>query len=264
MKNNYYSVLILSIILICLIGCDDENITKNYELNAYSTDQVSIHQVQSSNTINISNDLSGIIVTGWSSDNEIRIYVYKTIEATTNELAESNFDKFQVSFEEILDTVFINLNYPTDSDQIKFKSCSISIDIPYSMNCTIGYSDGPVFVSSLSSSLNVMQANSYVEVENLNGSCNVSSANQINAVLSIPDSGYCNLNSSNGNISVKFPSSINSVLDLHTEEGIIDIGSLEINNLNQTNNSLQGILGSGNSEMNVYTQKGDISLSYLQ
>jgi DUF4097 and DUF4098 domain-containing protein YvlB len=208
--------------------------------------------------------MGGVIIIGWSLSDSIRIYLYKTIEAASNELAETHFDNIKSIITKINDTLDVEMITPMNSTEIKYKHCSLSIEIPYEMNCKINNANGSVFIDQLSSDVFVKESGDKVQIDRQEGSCEVSSKNDISVSMVLPDSGYCHLNTEKGDVSLSIPDSTNSKVDLRTDDGSILYTNLTFNPLNQNTNTLSGALGTGDAEITILTRKGNIKLNGIQ
>lgn len=83
---------------------------------------------------------------GWSVSNSLRIYMYKTIEATSREFAEMHFNDLQSLITKIGDTLEATIQTPMNSKRLNYSHCSLSIEIPYEMHCPISNANGPIFI----------------------------------------------------------------------------------------------------------------------
>ncbi len=257
-KIHYITVIAL---IFLIVSCDRNQTSEPIELKTYTKDYYSNSSTQNAKIISIYNSMGGVIITGWSFVDSMRVYMYKTIEATSKELAEMHFDDIQSIITKTGDTLVVAIDYLLDSDEIKYKHSSLSLDIPYKMNCKVSYSNGEIFIDNLSSDLSIEESENKIQIDRHEGSCEVTSNNEISVQTVLPDSDHCKLNTTEGDVSLSIPDTTNSKVDLKTDDGTITYTNLTFDQvLIQNNNNLNGILGTGDAEITVYTKKGDIEL----
>lgn len=243
------------------VGCDGNQISKSITLNTFTKDYYSGLSKQNTKIINVSNSKGGVIITGWPFSDSLRLYLYKTIDASSKELAEAHFDDIHHTISITEDTLNVTIVSPIfDLDEVSYKHCTLSIRIPYKMNCKIKNSNGAIFVDQLSSNLFIEGSKNKIQIDRHIGSCEINSSNDIDAHVTLSDSGYCKLFTVKGNISLGIPDWTNAKANLRTEEGTITYSNLIFNELNQNDNCLSGILGTGGAEITIYTKKGDIEI----
>jgi hypothetical protein len=258
-----YHIIIIVFILLQL-SCNRDQISNPVELKSYTEGHTEYHSTQNVKTIVVSNSISGVIITGWSLDDSMRVYMYKTIEAKSSELAEVHFGDIKFTSNIIGDTMIVKIDAPENTDELKYKHSSLSIEVPYDLNCVIGNVNGAIFVDQLSSTVTVTNSVNEVEIERQEGSCEVTSSNNINVQMMVPTGGYSKLSTTAGNVSLGIPNSTNGTVNLRTDEGTITHTNLTFSQLNQTNSTLTGVLGIGNAEITIYTKKGDVTISGLE
>ena len=261
-----YRIILFSIffVFICNIQCtkEDSNIVNPSDLKLYSKDFYAYVPVQNINTVSISNSYDGIIVNGWCFQDSIRVYLYKQIHALSGDIAESHFDNITFQTNTINDTITFTIDLPIDTDEIKYH-CPLYMDIPYNMLCHIVESEGSIITSQLDTILHIQNAKEEVEVENHNGSCTINSYGEISVKMRLPDNGYCILNTISGNIDLQIPDTTSSTIYAKSDYGTVTYNGLNIENMSYNNSILTGTLSTGQGEINLHTQNGNITISGL-
>ena len=255
--------IIILFFIACFTNCGNNRVANPAQLELYTKGVIQIYPIQNEKTIFVSNTKGGIIIVGWSVDDSIRVYLYKQIEATSRETADMHFGDMKGKISTTGDTLEVKIVTPENSDVINYKFCSLSIDIPINMNCTVQNSNGITMVNQLSSELIINESADDVQIEKHEGSCDVLSMKKINVQMILPDTCYCHLDSEGGDISLSIPDTTNSSVNLVTDEGTITYENLIFNQLIRNENTLNGILGTGEAEIDIHTDKGNIILSGL-
>ena len=267
MKNIMrFSILSIIFLLFGLLfsGCEKDDVANPPVLKSYTTSKTEEHATQNTKVVVVSNNIGGIIVTGWSVDTSMRAYMFNTIEASSIELANAHFNDIKFKYTIIGDTIFVSIETPSNTEEIIYKSSSLSLDIPYAMNCIISNVDGSIFLDQLSSTVTITNSAGEVNIERQEGSCVVSSSNNINVQMIVPLGGVCSLNTTNGNVSLSIPDSTHATVSLRTDQGTVTYTNLSFSQLSQTSTLLTGILGNGNSTITLYTKRGNILLNGMQ
>jgi len=258
-----YHIVILAFALLH-VSCKKDEVTNPAELKSYTGSKTENYSTQNAKVITVSDNIGGVIITGWSSDNSMRVYLYKTIEASSSELADAHFDDIKFVSNTIGDTINVTIETPANTSEIIYKNNSLSLEIPYNLNCVIKNINGAIYADQLSSNVTVANSVNEVNIERHEGSCEVTSSNNIDVQMMIPLGGYCKLSTSMGNVSLSIPDSTNGTINLRTGEGTITYTNLTFSQLNRTSNSLTGVLGTGNADIIIYTKKGGITINGLQ
>jgi len=92
------------------------------------------------------------------------------------------------------------------------------------------------------------------------GSCDIFSKRKIDVQMIMSDSCYCFLKSEEGDISLGIPDTTNSTVNLWTDNGIITYDNLVFNQLIHNDKMLNGVLGTGEAEIDIYSEMGNIML----
>jgi hypothetical protein len=261
MKNRF--VLSIAVILLILF-CDKNRITDPAGKKDFTKDTIEILSQQNTRFLNVANPLGGILVTGWSLNDTIQIHTVKTIETTTWEIAEPHFKDIGYVSSVTNDTLRLSVSAPNDAEGIRYKYCSLSMQIPYGMNCIVSEVNGAIFIDQLSSNVFIDQSREKIQIDRHEGSCEIHSENDIKVVMTLPDTGFCRLNTNKGNISLNIPAATNASVHLLTENGALSFTDLVFTQLNQTMNSLTGILGTGEAELSIDVKQGDIKLTGIK
>ena len=186
--------------------------------------------------------------------------MYKNIKAATEAIASQYFDDIQLLHNIKDDTLFVSIHINNSNPNVEY-ACCLSLEIPYQMICLIHDILNGVTVSDLDTTLIVKDLNDDIEVIRQNGSCDLNTCKgDLSIETAIPDSGYCRGYSASGNIHLKIPGTTSATIVAYSHEGTVSYTNLDLEILYHKADSLSARSGSGNGEICLETEKGNIEM----
>ena len=135
------------------------------------------------------------------------------------------------------------------------------MEVPYQMLCQIENATEGIYVFDLDSTLFINNAKDNIEIQRHNGSCEINtSKGNISVEIALPDSGFCRCSTSMGDIVMKLPVTTSATVYAKSNEGTVGYTNLTFSSLSQKTDFLSGTLGTGDGEIYLETQKGNIQI----
>lgn len=263
MGNILRILIITCAILLLLIGCENKSenpTTSTADLKTYNRDYYAEISGQACKAIKITNYYGGIIVIGWSRQDSVRVYMYKSIKAESENVALSHFNDIKYQIVKNNDSLELNISSPASTDKLVYNYCSLCLFIPYSMMCKINYSKGQIFIDQLDSDIAILNCTDQVQIQRHYGSCEVVASASIDVKMILPDRGISSLYSKSGNISVSIPDTTSSVVTATCLIGYVSYSNLNFTSLVMSEKYLNGTLRDGRSTIILKADKGNINI----
>ncbi|MBK7630158.1 MAG: DUF4097 family beta strand repeat protein [Ignavibacteriales bacterium] len=138
---------------------------------------------------------------------------------------------------------------------------SLNINLPPGKDIYVKKNNFGVQTYQLENNLHIETAKGECIVEGHGGSVEaITQSGNINAMVLIPDSGYCNCYSVDGSITVQVPIGSSGNIILKTTNGTVSYSNLNIQNLTHTSKELTGTLGTGSGTIYLESVNGNVLL----
>lgn len=224
--------------------------------------------------------INGIIeIIGVSQLDSIVILGEKKVESESQTDAQEHLEDITISLETINDCLLIKTIQPSQSNGRDYLVYYI-ITVPDSFlidtqlingetevssikNLVSSYNtNGEITLRSIRGKIMTGITNGIVSVDDLQGSVNASAVNgSIQAQLTLPDSGWCDLSTINGNIGLSIPQTTSAIFQAATVNGIVSVSNLTLTNSSFSQTLVTGILGAGRGSVSLEAVNGNISAS---
>jgi hypothetical protein len=246
----------LTIIIFVLTSCSkDETITQsNQAYNERSSGTLSLSFVKA---IVIENQTGGVVLEGNSDTTQIGWFLDKHVIAESYAAANEVFSKIRVTLQTTNDTAYVTVEIPPAANS---NNTQLSLTIPQNIPSILRLVDGESNISYLQNNF-VGENVASINVEAHTGNCTLNGTGENASVeMAIPDNGFCRINFTVGNITLKIPSTTSSLLSAQTGDGAIFTTGITISDSVRISNNLSGKLGTGNGAIELTTGKGNISI----
>jgi hypothetical protein len=246
----------LTIIFFVLTACSkDESITQsNKEYNERASGMLSLNFVKA---IVIENQTGGVVIEGNTDNTKIGWFLDKHVIAESYAAANEVFSKIRVNLQTNNDTAYVKVEIPPAANS---NNTMVSLTIPNNIPCILRMVNGESHISYLQNNFvgeNVAATN----IEGHTGNCILTgNGESANIEMVIPDNGLCRINYNAGNITLKIPSATSSMLSAQTADGAILTSGLIFSDSVRVQKYLTGKLGTGNGQIELSTNKGNISI----
>jgi hypothetical protein len=252
----YYFFLLMGFFFIT--ACDETTTPEplfEYEQSSSGSLQVN----QSIDRITLDNPIGFILLNGSSDSTNTTYVLNKTVKVKSSSLAQAEFDKIFFDFSTVAETIDCKINSPAVAfDNYK---CSLNINIPPGKDIYVKKNNYGVQTFQLENNLHIETTKGECIVEGHGGSVEATTqSGNINVMVLIPDSGYSQCFSVDGNIIVQVPIGSSGTILLKTTNGTISYSNLNIHNLNQTTKELAGTIGTGSGTIYVESVNGNVLL----
>jgi len=136
-----------------------------------------------------------------------------------------------------------------------------TITLPSSLAIDVNQVNGHIAIKDIESSIQVKVANGNVNFSNILDDVTVDVGNgRINGKLTHPPNGEIKLATGNGAIDLRIPTTTSAAFSAQVDNGAITYDNLQLTNVQQTSQSLQGSLGDGTWLIDLKTRNGDIGV----
>lgn len=252
----YYLFLLTGLFLVT--ACD-ETTTPDPLFEYVQSSSGSLQVNQNIDRITLDNPIGFILLNGSSDSTNTTYVLNKTVKVKESSLAQAEFDKILFDYSTVSETINCKINSPSAAfDNYK---CSLNINIPPGKDIYVKKNNYGVQTYQLENNLHIETAKGECIVEGHGGSVEASTqSGNINVMVLIPDSGYCQCFSFDGNITVQVPIGSSGTIILKTTNGLISYSNLNIHNLNQTTKELTGTIGTGSGTIYVESVNGNVLL----
>ena len=240
----------------------------HYALNSTSYSQLKIQGI------------NGIIeVIGVSQSDSIVIQGEKKIESESLSDAQGHLEDIIISLETNSDCLLIKTIQPSQSngrnylvyytvrvpDSISIETQLINgeTDVANIKNLVKSYhTNGEITLRSIRGEVITGITNGVVSMNDIQGSTTATTVNgSIQAQLTLPDSGRCNLSTVNGSIGLSIPQSTSASFRSATVNGVVLVTNLSLTNSSFSQALVTGILGNGRGMIHLEAVNGDIAAS---
>jgi hypothetical protein len=262
LNQNKKNLYMFSVIFISLLnsGCNSNSPTEVVKLVSTSEREFGELEISNIKNLTVENRIGGILLNGIDYDVPMEYYLYKTVRAETIIKGQERFDEILLESNAENDTINYFISSP-DSSAYYVSYCSLSLDILNDITCVVNSPNRGVFTSYLDTTLTVFNSTGKIEVLKHTGSCDVkTSVGDVLIEMILPENGYCRAFSASGNVKLEIHNTASAIISAKAENGSIIFYNLEISDLEQSNGSLSGKLGSGAGEIYLETKSGDIEI----
>lgn len=257
-KIHYFFATFL--IALFLFGCKSNSSTEVIKLVSASGPEFGEFVITGADQIEIENEIGGIILNGSNSKDTIQYYLNKMVRAETVLKAESEFSEIKLINEQEDNSIKYSIFAPENSAYYEYY-CSMSLDIPYELPCSINQPNKGVHSNYLDSTLIIQNSTGMIEVTKHTGSCDVkTSLGNIFIETILPEKGFCRSYSASGNIRLEILVNTSATIYAKTADGLVSYENLTILDLEESDDQLIGKLGSGDGEIYLETNQGNIEI----
>lgn len=245
--------------VILLIGCKD-NSSQSPDLTTYTNKSYGGTRLTNEKVLVVRNTNGLVNIQGAASTDTLTWYLFKSVQAETQVKGDEKFSFLKLSTQTVGDTLFVDVYSTVQESNL---NCGVTLTVPSGFICKIEEAVGDVTVSDLDSVLIIENA-SVVDLKRHNGSCQISGlAGNKSLELAFPDSGFCRVKISSGNILLKIPTDVSASVYAKSLNGVVSQKGLTITVVEQSSGFLSGKLGSGNGEIRLETSQGNIQIENL-
>ena len=222
--------------------------------------------------------INGIIeVIGVSQSDSVVIQGEKKVESESLSDAQGHLDDIIISLETSSDCLLIKTIQPSQSNgrnYLVYYTVRVPDSISIATQLINGETDvyniknlvksfntnGEITLGSIRGEVITGITNGVVSLNGIQGSTTATTVNgSIQAELTLPDSGCCNLSTVNGSIGLSIPQTTSAIFRAGTVNGIVAVSNLTLTNSAFSQTLVSGILGAGRGSINLQAINGNIS-----
>lgn len=283
-KKKYFLYLLMFLVGVVISSCivephNDGNINVNNTRYSATEDFNYQIEVLDQEHLELFAINGSVEIIGVSDLDSVEIWGERRVESESSSDARAHLHYLSVEINNYSDQIIVQTKQP---------------DKTYGRNYLVFYhiripADWSVYVENVNGTVSITHMINLVEVANTNGNlffdeltgeihANLTNGNiiftdinacvvgnltngSISCQLTLPDSGLCQLNTVNGEISLSIPDSTSADFSAEVVNGRISITNLNILNLVSTPKSLSGQLGAGEGLIELGTVNGNIGVT---
>jgi DUF4097 and DUF4098 domain-containing protein YvlB len=201
-----------------------------------------------------------IKITGQPGGDSVMVTAMARVGSDTIEDAQMGLEQLDVNVTEEEDLISVQTIQPKNTNGRQYV-VDYTIIIPSDLTVNVSSVNGHVIIEDIDNSVFVVLTNGNVDFSNIYGDATVSVANgNINGTITLPSDGEVMISTVNGDIDLGIPTSTSAELFGLVNNGTIGWDNLDLGNVQSTNKSLQGTLGSGAGLIDLTTVNGHISI----
>lgn len=245
--------------IIVLVGCKD-NSTKSPDLATYTNKSYGGLKLSGEKVLVVRNANGLVNIQGAAATDTLTWYLFKSVQAETQVKGDEKFSYLKLSTQNVGDTLFVDI-YSTVNEN--YLNCGVTLTIPSGLICKIEKAVGNINISDLDSVLTIENA-PIVDLKRHGGSCQISGgAGNKSLELALHENGFCRVKISSGNILLKIPTDVSASVYAKSLNGVVSQKGLTFTVDAQSSGFLSGKLGSGNGEIRLETNQGNIQIENL-
>jgi DUF4097 and DUF4098 domain-containing protein YvlB len=272
MKGKYIVALMLLVILIStsIVGCfgtdDDSSII---------TEKFNWDDPADGKTLVIDNINGNIYVTSWDGDN-----VVLNAEKRVKERYKSELSKVEINITEIEDKIYIETVYDTEKRNVSvIMNFKVPDDVPVlgvrtvNGNIELTGTKSDCNIDNVNGNIKVRDVEGYVRTRVVNGNVDIHDTTGVNHVevtngnieVEVNDfNESLQISSVNGNIKAYIRSSLKSDLEIFCVNNEVTVHDLPIEFTREEKKNVEGTLGGGGIDINIFTTNGKIDIYELK
>jgi DUF4097 and DUF4098 domain-containing protein YvlB len=220
-----------------------------------------------------------IEIVGDSAASRVLIEGRKVVTAGTQQAAQAALASAKVKLTRLSDRLVVLSEHPESTAETQFE-IDYTITVPRQWQVAVLLNEGNVQISNLTSVVSVENSSGDVILQNIRGEVflenntgdatlnNLSGSvvtelgsGDINATVTLPENGYANLSTQEGNITLQIPAQTNATLSADATTGVVQIFNLALQQAVFGQHSVSGVLNSGNGNINLLTANGNIVIN---
>ena len=232
----------------------------NQDYSVSETFEFSI-TIGNQDTFTISGINGAIDITGSATATTVEIWGEKIVKSFSTLDAEAHLDELEVQVSSHSNEVNVQTNQPRDTDG---RSYEVVYHVRLHSYWRVGVNNinGGVDVDSIHNKVTVDLTNGGVVLTDIQGDTDVDVVNgQIIGRIALPLSGSCRFGTVNGQVVLNIPEETTADLSASVTNGSIQISGLELQDLQISPRSVDGVLGDGNGSICLTTVNGTISVN---
>jgi hypothetical protein len=264
-KYYIYTVLLVSLISLLWLACDDDSNLLNSPLSFVAEEPFSSSiGVLQHKRVRLA-AVTGIIhMIGDASANMVSISGKKKVTSTSTADAENHLSDITITIQDLGSEVFISTNQPTGSGNRLYQVDYI-ISFPDTLITGVGAVTGQITVDSVKQDVSVNHVTGNVFFNGLTGSSSVVLVTgNIEGDVILPNDGYLDWDVVTGDINLEIPVNTSAELTANVTTGGISVANLVLQNLTGSSTFLSGTLGDGQGNITLSVVTGNIDVTGIQ
>ena len=259
--KKYILLLGVLVMLAVFAACSNDEPTAPKPLESVGEKVFDAIEIENQKHISVTNDSGGIYIYGYPNQDVIETLLYRTVSAEAKKLAEQRLGDIELQHRKTENNIDIFATIDTQPGGLNYTSW-YSLDMPNNMVVDITAIWDDINIFDMDTTLTVTDAKRNISVVRHSGSTQLTTlAGDIYVEIAMPDSGYCIAETGAGDIVVRVPQETSARIELVSQSGSVTVNNLEVNDQVEQSGSLSGVLGLGEGEITLATNRGAIVLN---
>jgi DUF4097 and DUF4098 domain-containing protein YvlB len=199
-------------------------------------------------------------IIGQPGGDEVMVMGIARVGSDTYEDAQDGLGQLEVSVTEGNDEISVQTEQPNNTEGRQY-IVDYTITVPGDLAVNVSLVNGHVTIQDIDNSISVVLDNGNVDFLDIYGDAVVSVVNgNVIGKLTIFPAGEAMISTVNGGIELSIPTVTSAELFGLVDNGIISWDNLNLVDIQSTNKSLQGTLGTGSGLIDLKTVNGNIDI----
>ena len=203
---------------------------------------------------------STITLAGRSDLSSIKIWGERIVKSESEADAAHNLEKLETIITNAANELIIETKQPSDSDGREYL-VNYHLTIPATWNASIKIINGTVDIDSLSGDIGLQMVNGEIQLQEISGNLSTKLTNgKVDCKMRLPQNGACQITAINAEIQLLIPQNTSAHFAVGVINGSVSVSNLNIQNVQQEFNFVNGTLGTGQGTIKVEAINGAISV----
>ncbi len=257
------TLVVFVTLLALLCACTDspvDSVSRRFEATEQFSSALDASEL---NMLLVEGVNGNVIITGTSDSDSVRIGAEKVVRSESTADAQNHLQSLHVDVLVSGSAISVKTAQPISTEGRDY-IVNYEIVVPKDFRVTVANVNGNVTVDSISNSVSVVLVNGQVALKEIVGSATVAVTNgRIDSNMMLPLNGSATSTVVNGDINLSIPRTTSAGFSANVVNGTISVSNLDIENQQNTQHSIVGILGDGDGTIALAVTNGSIAVTGL-
>ena len=263
-KKNAQLIYIISIILIfsflsCFVVDPIDNVS-NTDFSAKAPFSFDV-PVNNQKSISVEGINGPISISGKPGVSSVKIWGDRIVQSDSYDDAEKHLEHLEVLVTDGQNQISVKTDQPTLTYGRSYQVI-YNIIIPDNWDVNVENTNGGVQIDSLNGNINLGLVNGDAVITEIYGNISIGVTNgTVYGKVTLLTNGLCTISTVNGQVQLNIPTTTSAELAAQVTNGTVSVSNLALKNMVSSQNSVNGILGTGQGKITIATVNGTISIT---